>query len=118
MTAGTWNPTIEQGADWTVELTWADDGTPIDLTGYTARMSLRHSARDTVSIHLDTTNGRISLGGAAGTITLSLTAAETAEIPAHNHPYDLEVVNPDGRVVRLVQGIATVSREQTRTGDA
>ena len=36
MTAGTWNPTIEQGADWTVELTWADDGTPIDLTGYTA----------------------------------------------------------------------------------
>ena len=35
MTAGTWNPTIEQGADWTVELTWADDGTPIDLTGYT-----------------------------------------------------------------------------------
>jgi hypothetical protein len=53
------------------------------------------------------------LGGAAGTIVVTIAATVTAALPSGEARYDLELVN--GAVVtRLIEGKATISREITR----
>ena len=59
-------------------------------------------------------DGRITLGGVAGTVTLNLSATVTAAIPANQYAYDLELVSGSGQVTRLLEGFATVDAEVTR----
>jgi len=59
-------------------------------------------------------NGRITLGGALGTISLDLTAEETAAIIWDRGVYDLELESGDGTVTRLLQGSFTISKEVTK----
>lgn len=107
---------IEQGASWRLLLLWNGDSSPINLTGYTARMQIRKSATSSAALlELTTENSRITLGGVAGTITLTLTAADTAAITWTSGVYDLELVDSGGGVRRLIQGAVRVSREVTRT---
>lgn len=114
--AGTYNITIEQGADFDLLMTWKDAaGTPIDLTGFSARMQCRASLADaTLLLDLTTANGHIVLGGTAGTIRLLLTAAETAALTWTRGIYDLELVSSAGIVTRLLSGSIVVSPEVTR----
>jgi hypothetical protein len=119
MPAASNNLLVEQGATFAQEVTWLADDVAVNLTGYTARMMLRPSAAsETITITLTTENGRITLGGTAGTIDLLISAADTAAITAGRYLYDLELISAGGIVTRLIQGIATVSAEITRgSGD-
>jgi hypothetical protein len=55
------------------------DGTPIDLTGCTAVLQARRDIADVLPVFTcSTTDGTLVLGGAAGTISLQLTALVTA----------------------------------------
>ena len=115
MTAARWNPIIEQGVTFTRVLTWKDsNGTPIDLTGYTARMQLRKTIESSVAaVSLTTENGGIDLGDAAGTITITIAATATANLIESEYAYDLELIS--GSIVkRPVQGKITISKEVTR----
>ncbi len=115
MIAGVHNFTIDQGATWTrtVELQNPDE-TPYNLTGYTARMQIRREITSTtVIMSLTTENGRIALGGALGTITLTLTDELTATIP-YDGVYDLEIVSNGGEVYRVIKGIIRLNPEVTR----
>lgn len=105
----------EQGATFTRVFTWTDESeVPVDLTGYTARMHVRTAvATASTTIELTTANGRIALGGATGTITLQLSATDTAALAAKRYVYDLELVSGT-TVTRLLQGAFTVSAEVTR----
>jgi hypothetical protein len=116
MTAGLYNITIEKGATFSRELTWKDEnGDAIDLTGYTARMHIRtHPSASTAILELTTENSRISLGGAAGTVTLTVTPAVTTAITAMDGFYDLELVSSGGLVTRLLEGKVTFSPEVTQ----
>jgi hypothetical protein len=114
--AGTYNITADQGATFVRQLTWRDPaGSAIDLTTYTARMQVRPSvdAAGAAVLELTTENGRIALGGTAGTINLTVAATAMAEIPADTFVYDLEMVN-GSIVTRLVQGSFNVRGEVTR----
>lgn len=108
---------IKQGATLALVATWKDNsGTAINLTGYTARLAVRESYSSTSTIlSLTTSNGGISLGGSAGTITLSASATTTAALTApFSGVYDLELISGGGVVTRLLEGAATVSPEVTR----
>jgi tRNA threonylcarbamoyladenosine modification (KEOPS) complex Pcc1 subunit len=97
-------------------LTYKDSaGNLVNLTGYTARMMLRSSFTAASSIlSLTTENSRIALGGAAGTITLTISATDTAALSApQSGVYDLELVS-GSTVTRLIQGTFTVTPEATR----
>lgn len=50
----------------------------------------------------------------AGNITVGLDANTTAIIPAGRYMYDVEMISPDGKVTRIVEGIVTVTPEVTR----
>jgi hypothetical protein len=121
MPAGTLDLYIEQGATWTLPLIWQTaEGAPVDLTGYTARMHMRAKQADPAfTIELTTENGRIALGGSAGTIALTISADDTSAMDPKTAVYDLELVSDaDPPVVtRLLQGGVKLSPEVTRTGE-
>jgi hypothetical protein len=107
---------IQQGATFTRSFVWKSaSGTPVDLTGYSAQMQVRKSVTSPdVIVELSTANSRIVLGGALGTIVLTLTALQTSAITAKAGVYDLELSASDGVVTRFLAGEVEISREVTR----
>lgn len=116
MTAGTHDIVIEQGATFRLSLVWKDpNGTPYDLTGYTARMQVRKAYGSTSSmLSLTSGAGDIVLGGALGTIVATASATATAALSGLQGVYDIELVSPGGVVDRVLQGTVTISPEVTR----
>jgi hypothetical protein len=116
MSAGKHKFEIEQGATFNPILTWKDENdTVINLTDFTARMQIRQSVNSsTVLEELTTENGGITLGGVLGTITLLISASDTAAYTWKTGVYDLELISPTGIVTRLLQGTVIVSPEVTR----
>ena len=88
--------------------------TPVDLTGMTARMSIKDKVGGTELYRLDTTNGRIVIDNAAKTITFTISADATAAFTFTKAVYDLEIVS--GTVVTLLMyGNVIVTDEVTTT---
>jgi tRNA threonylcarbamoyladenosine modification (KEOPS) complex Pcc1 subunit len=115
MAATTYDILIEQGATYSQLVTYKEAGVAINLTGYTARLQVRSTLESASTVvELTTANGRIALGGAAGTITLTISATDTAALTAGRGVYDLELVSGSGIVTRLLQGVCTISRNVTR----
>jgi hypothetical protein len=112
--AGEYNFTIEQGATFNLLMTWRIDNVPVNLTGYTARLQARIDVDETDTILSLTTGAGITLGGAAGTISLDQTATQTALLPKGEYVYDLELQSSGGIVTRLLQGELNISAEVTR----
>jgi hypothetical protein len=117
---GKLNLKINRGETFRHILKWQDaNETPIDLTGYTARMHIRSSIdAPTTLLELTTSNNKISFPNALeGEILLKLTAAETAALTWDTGVYDLELVilvSAVEEVTRLVEGKVTVTKEVTR----
>lgn len=114
MSACTWNILADEGATFSRIATWySAPNTPVNLTGYTAKMEIRTSTdAPTVTLELSTANGRISLGGAAGTITLTAQAADMNF--SGRYVYDLELTSGGGAVTRLAMGMIQVRPEVTK----
>lgn len=87
--------------------------TAVDLGGYTARMSVKDKVGGTELLSLTTTNSRIVLDNTFKTITLLLTATETAALTWKSAVYDLEMVSGSGVVTPLLSGKVVVSKEIT-----
>lgn len=116
MAAGILDFTIEQGATFNLLLTWEIDGVPVNITNWTARLQARVDVEETETVLSLTSaaGGGITLGGAAGTISLDRTATQTALLPAGGYIYDLELISGVGAVTRLIQGEVVISPEVTR----
>lgn len=116
MAAATYDILVEQGATFRLDLVYKDSsGSPIDVSGYTARMQMRRTYdAPTPLLNLTTENGAITLGGVAGTLVVQATPELTRELPAKGGVYDLELVAPSGVVVRLIRGTVSVSPEVTK----
>lgn len=115
MPAATYNIVADQGATFSRVITWKTTaGTPVDLTGYTAKMQVRvtYSSPSAV-LTLSTAAGSIVLGGALGTITIT-GAASSMTMDGNNYVYDLELTSSGGAVTRLVMGNFTVRAEVTQ----
>lgn len=88
---------------------------PVNLTGFTARMQIRETVESTTVLHsLTTENGGITLGGAAGTIALTISATDTAAFTFDTAVYDLEVVSGGGVVTEVASGAVLTNDEVTR----
>lgn len=89
--------------------------TPKDMTGYSARMSIKDKVGGTELLRLDTIGGKIVIDNTAKTITLALTATQTAAITFTKGVYDLEMVSAVGDVTPLMKGSVTIEAEVTTT---
>ena len=82
MPAGIYNFTCEQGATFTrdIEVTNFDD-TVRSLAGFTARMQVRKDLEAASAlVELTTENGRITITPNTGTVSLTISAADTAAL--------------------------------------
>jgi hypothetical protein len=116
MPAGRLNLGVRRGANFSAVLTWRDEaGALVNLTGYTAEMDIRITEADTGTqlLTLTTSNSRIALGGAAGTITLTVNAADTAALTAQTAWYDLIVTSGAGTVTPLFKGVFVIDERVT-----
>lgn len=101
---------IDKGAVWEHAFTWKDEnGTPINLTGFTAKFQVRRSkASDDNIIELDESDG-IDLGTTNGLIEVTISAARTNTIPFSSGYYVLEITAGSGNTYRLVNGKVIVN---------
>jgi hypothetical protein len=111
-----YNVVIDQGANWFLNVTYDNpNGTPVNLTNYTAALQLRSLPSDTVAVLTLTTGAGITITGATGLVAIQATAAQTRAIDDGVYYYDLEITAPStGVVTRLIQGQVEVSAEVTR----
>jgi hypothetical protein len=127
MIAGVYNITCEQGSSFlrTLEIEEPDlvaDPTgqtydEFDLTGYTARMHVRRTVESTSTlVELTTENGRLEINPTGDTVNLikmSMSASVTSTITSSG-VYDLEIIDDDGFVSKVVKGAFTLIPEVTR----
>lgn len=127
MRAGTYNFTCEQGSTFSrlIELEQPDLVTDptgqtfdvFDLSGYTARMQVRRTIdSSTAMVTLTTENGGITINQTPGSINhinIYIADTQTSTLQS-NGVYDIEIINSDGEVSRILQGVFTVSPEVTR----
>ena len=119
MSAGNYNFTIEQGANFSKTLTWkTSGGVSIDIGGYTIRMMARRDYKDTTPvISLSTVNppGGITIAGtgSTGQFDITMSATVTAALDFSTLQYDIEMVK-SGKVTRLLEGMITLSKEITK----
>ena len=92
--------------------------TPVDLTGYAARMSIKDKVGGTELLRLDSTGsavGLITISPGTGVITLSITAVNTLALAWLKGFYDLDLISPSGVVTTLLSGTVTVTPAVTTT---
>lgn len=104
---------IEQGADFRFPFTYTDSvGAIVPLNTYTIKMQVRKNYDDTLIVEFTTENSNIVID-TNSEVTLTLTAAQTALLPAGNYVYDMKVISPSGFVTKLLKGKCIVEAEAT-----
>lgn len=107
--------TLFIGSAFSLALEWQDaDGTPVDLTGWSARLQVRADTDSTVAL-VDATDGDGITLDDAGHIDVELTPADTATLDAGTAVWDLVLVNPSTEPQPpLIGGTATIRRPVSR----
>ena len=85
-------------------------GDAINLSGYTAESQIRKSYYSTTANNFTAT----VTDAATGEITLSMTAANTANLSPSRYLYDLVITAPDETKTRVIEGIVVVLPGITR----
>ena len=103
---------MDQGADFgtTFDLV-ADDGTAINIAGYSFHSQIRksyYSANATANLVITITDS------ANGNTTISLDAATTANISPGKYVYDVKMVDTANITTRILEGLMTITPEVTR----
>jgi hypothetical protein len=102
------NIVIDQGTTFASSIAILDENEePIDMTYYTSRGQIRKTYTSSNAVSFTTAL-------ANGVLVLSLTATQTANITAGRYVYDVELVDGSNTVVRILEGIVTITPEVTR----
>jgi hypothetical protein len=86
---------------------------PVDLSGYTARMTLKDKVGGTTLLTLTSELFNIVINNTTKTIELVLTAVVTQDLTFTKAVYDLELVNSADKVTRILSGSIKVVEEVT-----
>jgi hypothetical protein len=106
------NLVIDQGTTFSsiISLT-QQDGTPMNLTGYTVKSQFRKSYQSSSA-----TSFTASVYDAtAGKIRLQLVPTDTTSIQAGRYLYDIELTSGSGEKSRALEGLVILTPEITKT---
>lgn len=109
---------LAQGADNSFEFRYSETVdevvTPVDLSGWSARGQIRRSPGGELWVELQPTLD------SEGVVSFSIGHAVTEDAAWDRRSsgvWDLELIDPDGKVTRFVEGTVTVSHDVTRNDD-
>jgi len=107
---GRYNITVINGTTFTLAPQWLIDNLPVNLTGYSVDMQVRDVSNNLI-VELSTANGKIVITPAIGTVTLTLTAAQTASnvLPAGTYTYGLNLTDSNSNVYQILAGNFSVT---------
>jgi len=113
-------PFDDNGNEWPAytEGGFLQYNTPVDITGYSARMKIKDKVGGTVLASTEAGDSplnvlTITLDAANKTITLSIAATATDDFAWTKGVYDLEMVSPTGVVTTVLSGKVSVTKEVT-----
>jgi hypothetical protein len=99
-----YNLVCEQATTFNFVFSINNNNTLLNLTGYTGVMTVRpFVGASTTTVVASTTNGRMTLGGIAGTVTVLIDATTTGAIGSGRYVYDL-VLTSGATVTRYLEG--------------
>lgn len=99
-----YNLVCEQATTFNFVFTIKNGSTPWDLTSYTGVMTVKPFLNSTsTTLSATTANGRMTLGGIAGSVTVSVDASTTGDISAGRYVYDLTLTT-GATVTRILEG--------------
>ena len=105
---------VYQGESWNMDIIYADDtGNPIDITGYTAEMTIRESAGGPALVDLTSGVG-ITIVGATGSIGIAMTNTQTAGLEVGSAYYDLAIKTTSLLIKPLLRGPVNVTARMAR----
>lgn len=116
MSAGVYTIVCEKGSSFRMDITYTNnDGTPVHLGGFSARMDVRRSRtiNSRLITRLETENGHVQMPSPeTGEIILAMPSSETMLLPEGEFFYDLlvwqDIIQPDRtvnrEVVRVIEG--------------
>jgi len=103
--------TLEQGANYNAVLDLKDSvGGVLNLSGYTVAAQMRKSYYSTTA----TSFTIVVSDAAAGQITMTMSAANTANISSGRYVYDVLITSGSNLKTRIIEGIVTVLPSVTR----
>lgn len=102
---------IDQGSDFSAIVTLKNqDGTPINLTGFTLKSQLRKSYQSSSAVDFN-----VSIYNASeGKIKMQLPASSSSGLIAGRYLYDVEITSPTNERKRALEGIVVLTPEITR----
>ena len=113
-------PFDDNGNEWPAytEGGFLQYNTPVDITGYSARMKIKDKIGGTVLASTEAGDTPLNvlaivIDNAAKTITLSIAATATDDFAWTKGVYDLEMVSPSGVVTTILSGKVSVTKEVT-----
>jgi hypothetical protein len=99
-----YNLVCEQATTFNFIFSINNNNVLLDLTGYTGVMTVRpFVGATTTTVVASTANGRMTLGGIAGTVTVLIDATTTGAIGSGRYVYDL-VLTTGSTVTRYLEG--------------
>lgn len=102
---------LDQGSDFSVIVTLNNqNGTPINLTGYTVASQFRKSYQSSSATSFTATVHDALLGK----VRLQLSAAASSAIQPGRYLYDVEVTSSENEKKRALEGILVITPEITR----
>lgn len=102
---------VEAGATFQRSIVYRnDDGTLFDLTDFTAQLQLRETAASATAKLTVTPTIDVE----TATISWQFSATQTSALTAKTYVYAMELYGPNALVIRLIEGVVTVSPEVVR----
>jgi hypothetical protein len=99
-----YNLVCDQATTFNFLFTISNNNTALNLTGYTGTMTVRpFIGSSTTTVVASTANGRMVLGGIAGSVSITIDSDTTGDISAGRYVYDL-VLDSGSTVTRYLEG--------------
>lgn len=101
------NLVIEQGTNYYSTFTVTnDDGTPLNLSGYTGSCKIKKS-HSSLAPPINLTFGYVSRS--AGKIFISMNDIETSALKSRRYVYEIILISPNNIKTRVIEGLIEVT---------
>jgi hypothetical protein len=106
MQAGTYHIHVTQATLYEKTWTWSNGGSPVDLTGYHAKLKTQADGVQVMALTdvLDGTGNGLTIGGSDGTVSIVLKTAKSQAFTFTRGNYELQLTRPDGEDIPFLEG--------------